>query len=303
MTWKARTYFAVTGLVISAVIGACSSGSGSQQGAADAPQRTHGEVGSLSRDSALDKGERASSAPAASTPATQTPASGSTPRPGLPTVTPNVIKTARLQLEVKEGKLQESVQAGVAVAERYGGFVVSTALDEEKASYGTVVVRVPAERFGQALEELKELGDVEGQSVSGQDVTQEFVDLEARLRNFSAQEAVLLRLMDRSRTVADTIRVQRELQGVQLEIERIRGRLRYLRDQTSMATIELNVREVGAAPGPDTMLERAWKRALRLSLSVVSAVIVGAGFVVPVAALGALVLFLFARLRPRLSGS
>ena len=90
---------------------------------------------------------------------------------------------------------------------------------------------------------------------------------------------------------------------MQLEIERIRGRLRYLRDQTSMATIELNVREVGAAPGPDTMLERAWKRALRLSLSVVSAVIVGAGFVVPVAALGALVLFLFARLRPRLSGS
>jgi hypothetical protein len=161
-------------------------------------------------------------------------------------------------------------------------------------------VRVPADGFGRTLAQLEDLGDVQQEHVSGRDVTQEFVDLQARLRNFTAQEAVLLRLMDRSVSVADTIRVQSHLQGVQLEIERLRGRIRFLEDQTDMSTITVNFEEAGA-PAPRTgTIEKAWERAVDAAFAVVSAVIVGAGFVVPIALMIGVAFLVAGWVRPRL---
>ena len=163
-----------------------------------------------------------------------------------------------------------------------------------------LTVRVPADGFGRTLAQLEDLGDVQQEHVSGRDVTQEFVDLQARLRNFAAQEAVLLRLMDHSVSVADTIRVQSHLQGVQLEIERLRGRIRVLEDQTEMSTITLTFAEAGA-PAPRTgTIEKAWERAVDAAFAVVSAVIVGAGFLIPVALLIGGGLLIAGWVRPRL---
>jgi hypothetical protein len=159
---------------------------------------------------------------------------------------------------------------------------------------------VPARSFERALAEIEGLGRVESENVTGQDVTQEFVDLEARLRNFRSQEAVLLRLMDKANTVTDTIRVQGELQGVQLEIERLTGQLRYLEDQTSLATLTVSLAEAGAVgPKPAGALQRAWEQALENSLGVVAAVIVGAGVVIPIALLVLIALLIIRQLRPR----
>jgi Domain of unknown function (DUF4349) len=107
--------------------------------------------------------------------------------------------------------------------------------------------------------------------------------------------------MDRARTVTDTIRVQGELSQVQLEIERLRGRLDYLEDQTSFGTITATFAPVGASPGNPAPLTRAWEQALDAGLSVVSAVIVGLGFALPVALLLGLVAFAIRGLRPRLT--
>jgi hypothetical protein len=219
----------------------------------------------------------------------------------LPRVGPAVIKTGDVVVAVPQAGLEGTVQKAVQIAERLGGFVVSTSVDSEGARRGTVVVRVPSVRFGQALRELEGLGRVRNENVSGVDVTQEFVDLQARLRNWQAQEAVLLRLMDRARTVTDTIRVQGELSRVQLEIERLRGRLDYLEDQTELGTITTTFIGAGPAPSRPTTLARAWREAVRGSLEVVSAVIVGAGYVVPIALLAGLVALAFRGLRPRLT--
>ena len=219
-----------------------------------------------------------------------------------PDIGPNVIKTADVRIEVARNEVEDAVRSSVATAGRFGGFVLSTSLEGDGAGSATVVVRVPAESFERALAALEELGEVDGELISGQDVGQEFVDLEARLRNLESQEAVLLRLMDESRSVSDTIRVQRELQGVQLEIERLTGRLRYLKDQADMSTISISFFESGAAPGKPTLgvLQRAWERAVDVSLAVVSAVIVGTGFVVPIGALLVIAFLLLRALRPRL---
>ena len=219
----------------------------------------------------------------------------------LPDIGPSVIKTAMVEVEVERGSFRDSVRDGVATAERYGGFVVTTSVEDEERGVGSIVLRVPASRFGDALTDLEELGEVKSERVSGQDVGQEFVDLQARLRNFTAQEAVLLRLMARAQSVVDTIRVQGELQGVQLEIERLRGRIRYLEDQTSLGTIEVRISEAGAAREATGELGRAWERAKDGFIAVIAGVIASLGVLVPSAILIALIVFIVARLRPRWS--
>ena len=212
-----------------------------------------------------------------------------------------VIKTGDLPVEVARGDFQKALNDSVAIADGYGGFVLSNRQEGEGADSGVLVIRVPAGRFEEAMRAFQDIGDVEGQNITGQDVSEEFVDLQARLRNFVAQEEVLLRLMDRSQSVSDTIRVQSQLQQTQLEIERIRGRLRFLDDQTAFSTITVHLAEVGASPTKPGTIERAWERAGDVFLGVIASVIVGAGFLVPVAIL-LLVLYAVVRIvRPRVT--
>ena len=220
--------------------------------------------------------------------------------PGLPDLGLSVIKTATVGLEVPDDDLQETLQNATSTAEKYGGFVVSTSVsDDEDNPTGAIVVRVPASRFGDALADLESLGDVTSERVAGQDVSQEFIDLQARLRNYVAQETVLLRLMERAQSVTDTIRVQNELARVQLEIERLRGRINFLEDQTSLSTIELRVGEEGAVTEPPGEFSKAWERAKDGLVAVVAGLISSLGVIVPLALLTFLVIFAVVRLRPR----
>ena len=220
---------------------------------------------------------------------------------GLAPIGPNVIKTADLRVEVRRNTLRDAVGEVTAVAGRHGGFVLSTHVSGAGARSGVLVVRVPAERFEVALSEIRGLGTkVLDENIAGEDVSQEFIDLEARLRNWRAQEVVLLRLMDRAQSVTDTIRVQRELQQVQLEIESIRGRLRYLQDQTTMSTISVGLREAGAVPGRPGTLAKAWEQAVQTFLAIVSGAIVAAGALLPFALLMLVGVIVFRLVRPRL---
>jgi hypothetical protein len=220
----------------------------------------------------------------------------------LPLPSTLVVKTATLELSVERG-VAEAVHEASDVAARAGGFVATTALERGRDASGTVVIRVPAERFESALDDLRQLGDLEHETVSGEDVSRQFVDLQARLRNWQAQEAVLLRLMDRSRSVADSIRVQGELARVQLEIERIQGRLSFLEDQTSFGTITATFVAAGPPPSQPPALARAFEKAIASALSVVSAVIIGAGFVLPVALLAGVVVLVVRGVRPRITAN
>lgn len=226
---------------------------------------------------------------------------GPATRSTLPEAGPSVIKTARLELEVGEDGFRDALRDGIATAERYGGYVLTTAVEDEEEGRGLIVLRVPAPSFGRALTDLEDLGDVKQEEVSGQDVGQEFVDLQARLRNYTAQEAVLLELMEQAQSVTDTIRVQGELQGVQLQIERLRGRIRYLEDQTSMGTIEVRFAEVFAAPSKLGEFGKAWERAKAGFVAVISGVIASLGVLVPLAILFGLVWVAVTRLRPRVT--
>lgn len=204
----------------------------------------------------------------------------------VPGIEQSIVKDAALGIEVRHG-LSDAVDAVVAIAGDHGGFVLRTSIEEGRRGTATMRLRVPSGDFERVLADLDDLGDVTREEIAGRDVTEEFIDLDARLRNLEAQERVLSRLMDDATTVAASIRVQRELTPVRLDIERIRGRMRFLEDRTSLGTIDVVVMEDGVtvAGGP---IGRAFSEARAAFVSVVAGAIVVAGVVVPVALLAAL---------------
>jgi Domain of unknown function (DUF4349) len=221
----------------------------------------------------------------------------------LPVVGPRVIKTASLAVEVREGSFGDRFQQATLIAARHGGFVSSSRTEGDERRLGTVVLRVPAESFEAAVGELKALGSVKAEELSGEDVTAQFVDLEARLRNWEAQEEVLLGLMERATTIQESITVQRTLQEVQLAIEEIRGRLRVLEDQTAMSTITVSMSEPGVAPAKPgdgiPSLSEAWNLALDGFVTVISTVVITLGYVVPIGLIVLAGWLGFRRVRPR----
>jgi hypothetical protein len=222
----------------------------------------------------------------------------------LPELSAKVIKTAQVSLTVRPGTFQDRFQQATMVAGSHGGFVASSGTFEGKLRSGSLVLRVPAEDFETVLGELRRLGRVRSQSISGQDVTGRVVDLQARLRNWQAQEAVLLRLMAKATSIEDSIVVQRQLQDVQLQIEEIKGQLRAVEDQTAFSTISLTLSEAGFVPPTEEpkglSFGRAWRLATHGFVAVFAAVLVGLGYIVPILILGAALggsVIVFRRLR------
>lgn len=225
------------------------------------------------------------------------------PRPSsaarLPRFGPSVIKNATIDIGLPKDEVGDAMNEAVAIAGRHGGFVHSSSSGRSDTR-GSLTMRVPSQKFEIALSELEDLGSVRSEHISGQDVSQDFVDLEARLRNWESQEAVLLRLMDRAQSVRDTIRVQSQLSRVQLEIEQIRGRLRFLRDQTSYGTITASFGPVAPTPSAPGRFARAWERAIDLMQGFVEAVIVASGIVLPLGLLLLIAYVIFRSVRPKL---
>jgi hypothetical protein len=200
-------------------------------------------------------------------------------------VGPKVIKTASLRLEVEDGAFQDAFDRAEDVAGRYDGFITRSRTSGRDARSGELTLRVPARDFEVALGDLKGIGVLRSEQVAGEEVTSEFIDLKARLRHRLAEERVVLRLLDQADTISETLTVRRVLDEVQVTIERLKGQLRLLRDQTSLATVTVRIHEQGAAPAEaaaGSEIAGAWDKALEGAEDVVVAVIVGLGYVLPI---------------------
>jgi len=221
----------------------------------------------------------------------------------LPTLPSAVIKTGNVRLRVDHGQFGRTVHAVRDVAQRFGGYPTRSTTSGSKIHDGMMTNRVPARSFNDALNALEAVAHVHvsAESVTGQDVSQEFVDLRARLVNLEAQEKVLLRLMDQAQTIADSIRVENYLQNVEFQIEDVQGRIFYLQNRTSMSTITIALHEAGQKPAPPQHASAIWKageRSVDAAMAVVTAVIVGAGLVIPISILALLALLVGRRLAP-----
>jgi Domain of unknown function (DUF4349) len=158
-----------------------------------------------------------------------------------------VIQNAEMTIETD--KPSEGQQKIGVIAEKHGGFVVvSESKHNDAASQNVastlvnVVVRVPAQKFQAALDEIRAVGGrILHEKSSGQDVTEEYIDLEARIRTKKALEAQFLEIMKQARKISDAMEVQTQLAEVRTEIERLEGRRRFLENQSALSTINITL--------------------------------------------------------------
>jgi hypothetical protein len=272
-----------------ALVAASCSGGAEDEGEADAPAAQETAAGAESGGS--------EDAVAVSQPVRE---SGS-----LPSVGPSIVQTASLALTVPRNEFDATIQQARSIAAGFGGFVVSSTAsqgEEQRLVRGSLVVRVPERTYARAMDQLSGLGTVEAREETGQDVSQELVDLEARIRHLEAVEARLLGFLDDAETVNAALSVQNELNRVQLELEQARGRLDYLDDQVAYATISLEVREreavaAGGGGGGPWGIVDAWRAAGTGFVTVVGWIFVVFATIAPV-----LLLFALAYVAARLAG-
>lgn len=158
-----------------------------------------------------------------------------------------ILKNASMKITVNDSTTK--IAEISAMAEAMGGWVVSsnsysgTNNRGEPVTYGSITVRVPAERLNDAMERIKsDVISVESESINGQDVTQEYVDLSSQLTNLQTSERQLQSIMETARRVEDVLAVQRELTNIQGQIETIQGRLKYFDEASAFSSIQVDIR-------------------------------------------------------------
>lgn len=151
-----------------------------------------------------------------------------------------VIRSARLTLSVEKVDAAES-QARSLVQERGGYILSSTTNGDSNDRTVRLTLKVPVERFDDMINSLEGLAvKVRDRTVSGEDVTEEFVDTEARLRNLRATETRLLQFMKDAKSVEEALLVNQQLTDLQGQIEQLSGRVTYLKQSTAYSMIDVN---------------------------------------------------------------
>ena len=148
----------------------------------------------------------------------------------------------------------DGVPANVAgLAERFGGYVAKSDIYGQpgQPQRGTWTIRVPVENYEGLLSETRQLGELRSLTSNSKDVSDEYYDLEARIRNKQKTEARIVALLEEATgNLEQVLVVEEKLDQVREEIERMQGRLRVLTDQTSLATVNLSVEQVIDVPPP-----------------------------------------------------
>ena len=157
-----------------------------------------------------------------------------------------LIRTGRVTIEVED--FERTERNLTELVESRGGFVSDSRQERRRVGEqtyltGTVVLRVPSDRFGTTFEDVQAEGEVLSASTSTEDVTEQLVDIEARLSNLRAQRDRLRTLYEQANDTEDVLQVERRLSEVQTEIERLEARKQSLERQVALSTITVEIRE------------------------------------------------------------
>jgi uncharacterized coiled-coil protein SlyX len=188
-------------------------------------------------------------------------ASPSAPIPvGLLRFDRKVIKNAELTLRVND--TFASVDKLTGIVADYDGFIVSSrAWSEGQYRMATVTISVPVDTFEQVLRRLRGIAvEVLDERADGEDVTDQYVDLESRLRNLEATQTRIRAFLDQTVTVEEALEVNRRLSEVEAQIEDIKGKMNYLTERAAYSTITVHLQPERPTPTPTpTPTLPAWK--------------------------------------------
>jgi hypothetical protein len=205
-----------------------------------------------------------------------------------------VIREATLKLRAAHPN--KVVEAAPGLAQRFDGFVVKSELSRvgETSVEANVLLRVNAERLDAALAEIRKLGEVLSESITGEDVTAEFIDVQARLKAKRVLEERLLAIATASGKIDDMLKVENELARVRGEIEQLEGRSRYLEQSARLSSIHVTAvspSQPTEAAGESfgSRMRKAWSSAGTGATEVLAGLVVLAGVLVPLVVVALLV--------------
>ena len=240
---RLRSLFALM-LIPLLIVGGCAASSSSRPasstGGAAPPQAAPASAGR-----ANESAPRQAAAGSAAKPTDQQQAD-------LPSADRMIIRTVSMTIAVTD--VQETFRQAERIAVEQGGLLAASQVRQDgDRMTATMTIRVPSDSatYQETLTRLRAVAErvVEEQG-QAQDITEEYVDLESRLRNLSASEQSLLALLQRAAKIEDIINIQRELTNVRGQIEQIQGRKQALERRADMATITLTIREIGTFSRP-----------------------------------------------------
>lgn len=155
-----------------------------------------------------------------------------------------IIKTGTMGIEVD--KYDDAAVKVNEIVKKYGGYVSNTTSSQNSSGkkQGTLVLKVPADKYEALVSETSTLGKVMTQNINANDVTEEYIDLEARLKTQKELEQRLIKLLaEKTARLTDVVEVEQKLASVRQVIESIDGKMRYMRNQSEMSTLTLSLYE------------------------------------------------------------
>jgi hypothetical protein len=218
-----------------------------------------------------------------------------------------IVKTADLTVSIAEGKFSAAFAQASRIATARGGFVVSSSTsttgvpspvplaeeddrDGNRPRAGQLVIRVPVDQFDETRAALAALGSLDSESINGYEVTNQLVDIDARLTTLRAEEAAFQSLLSEATEIGDILQIQDQLFMIRTQIEQLEAEKANLNDQATFSTISVSMYEPGVAftpepePEPST-LSQAWDKAAGGALDVIGGMIVIIGYAIPLAAI------------------
>ncbi|MGI5819326.1 MAG: DUF4349 domain-containing protein [Armatimonadota bacterium] len=158
-----------------------------------------------------------------------------------------VIKSGEVSVEITD--IEAAQKQIIEMVDRSGGFVQSmTVSDYDTSRQAEIIARIPSDHFSEIYDGVRGLGKVTRDHIGGQDVTQEYMDLERRIANLQAQEERVREMFEDAESVEDLLKIEQRLTEVRGQIEQYQGRLRFLKDQVGYSTLTISLYEPGMAP-------------------------------------------------------
>ena len=292
-TWRAvltrsgrwRMVLIITGalLVILAAVVWATSGAPSQAPShtsaarlAAPPLTTIPGVGSASGDGAIFGSSSQQSAGTASAATGSSSPAGSQSSPSatgnglpdeVPTFSSKVVKTGTLQLQVATGSVPSAVGRLTSEASGLGGFVASSTESTGGSASGDMTLRVPVANFNALIADAQRLGKTIQLTSTGQDVTSQYVDLQARIDSLQTARTQFEQILAKAQTIGDILAVESQISDLQTQIEQLQGQFQVLDNQATYSTLTVHLDEATkpapAPPKPEAQsgISKAWSHA------------------------------------------
>jgi len=161
-----------------------------------------------------------------------------------------IIKNGAVELVVEKGKFMDIWNKITFTVKSFSGFVSNSNFYKQNNRYfGNIVVLVPSKDFDNFIDKISDFGEVENISVNSKDLSGEYVDLSSRLKVLESQRDLLLSWLSDAKEIKDMLSIRSELDKIETEIEKIKGRMNYISFHTDFSQITISIREKSEKPG------------------------------------------------------